>query len=194
MPTANEHGCLIRKLRSQCPLCTLSDSDFKTLSYPAQECHSNTAAQKKCRKEWKAGVELGGVIPRNPVLLGCFCGKACDSSRARAWTCWQKWFWVQLPRLSASGSFILVGFLFPPVLRPIISKWRALSIRQKFTPRLPSVTGTPEIPRRPCHCVWQKDGMTLCLRVAWYLRCLQGFPLSAFPGQTGKQAAWECAN
>lgn len=57
MPAANEHECLIRKLRSQCLLCLLSDSDFRALSYPKQaewtEVVSNSQAVywKKCRTE-----------------------------------------------------------------------------------------------------------------------------------------------
>lgn len=63
-------------------------------------------------------------------------------------------------------SFILVRFLFPQFSLSIISKRRALGIMQKFTPKLPSVTRTPKIPRGTCHCFWQESGMTVCLWVA----------------------------
>lgn len=64
------------------------------------------------------------------------------------------------------GVFHSCGCFISLVLLFIISKFGALSIMQKFTPRLPSVTRTSKIPRGTCNCFWQKDGMTDCLRVA----------------------------
>lgn len=79
MPTANEHGRLIRKLRSQCPLCMLSDSGFKTLSYLVRECQTQTPqlTRNVGRNEGWGEVGWGGSQETSTLIIYLvFGGKA----------------------------------------------------------------------------------------------------------------------